>query len=260
MGAVSYLNTVPLVWGMLHGPQQEDVDLTFSIPSICAENVEADKIDIGLVPVAEIARQGLEIIPGVGISATGPVRSILLFSKAPWGKIRTLAADLSSRTSVQLARVILRERFGAQPQIFSAEPNLTTMLARADAALIIGDPALLLDPAKESTPCLDLAGEWLTLTGLPFVFAAWAGKPGIAVGRLQKLTTESYAFGQARLGNIIAEEFKKRQITHELADRYLRQHIRFELGAKQMEGLDTFLAMAGLNQQAVGAHPVGVQS
>ena len=253
VGAVSYLNTVPLVWGMLHGPQQSDVDLTFSIPSVCAEDVEADKIDIGLVPVAEIARQGLEIVPGVGISATGPVRSILLFSKTPWEKIRTFAADLSSRTSVQLARVILRERFGAQPEIFSAEPNLPAMLATADAALVIGDPALLLDPATEPTPCLDLAGEWLQLTGLPFVFAAWAGKPGLAVGRLHKLTTESYAFGQERLTEIIDHEFKKRQITRELADRYLRQHIRFELGARQMEGLETFLALAGLNREVVGA-------
>ena len=252
VGAVSYLNTVPLVWGMLHGPQQQEVDLTFSIPSICADNVEADKIDIGLVPVAEIARQGLEIIPGVGISATGPVRSILLFSKTPWQEIRTLAADLSSRTSVHLARVVLRERFGAQPEIFSAEPNLPVMLTTADAALIIGDPALLLDPAKESAPCLDLADEWWKLTGLPFVFAAWAGKPGLAVGRLHSLTTESYAFGRQRLTAIIDQEFKKRQITRELADRYLRHHIRFELGARQMEGLETFLSLAGLNPETVG--------
>ena len=108
--AVSYLNTVPLVWGMQHGPQREEVHLSFSIPSECARDVENGTAQVGLVPVAEIARQGLAIVPGVGIACQGSVRSILLFTKVPWKQVRTLAADLSSRTSVHLARVILRER------------------------------------------------------------------------------------------------------------------------------------------------------
>ncbi len=114
---MSYLNTVPLVWGMLHGPQREDVDLSFSIPSVCAEELDREQIEVGLVPVAEIARQGLDIVPGVGISCLGAVRSILLFSRVPWRQVRTLAADRSSRTSVELARVILRERYGVEPQV-----------------------------------------------------------------------------------------------------------------------------------------------
>src|SRR5579875_482235 len=138
---------------MLHGTQREEVDVSFSIPSDCAQEVERGTVEAGLVPVAEIARQGLEIIPGVGIGCLGAVRSILLFSRVPWREVRTLAADLSSRTSVHLARVILRERFGVEPETSSEEPVLDKMLKRADAALIIGDPALRI-------PLGSVAFEW----------------------------------------------------------------------------------------------------
>ncbi len=247
--AVSYLNTVPLVWGMLHGPQREAVDLTFSIPSICARRVENDEVDIGLVPVAEIARQGLEIVPGAGIGCCGAVRSILLFSKRPWSKIRTLAADTSSRTSVQLARVILRERFSVEPETFESAPSLADMLAAADAALIIGDPALRIDPEAQTYAYLDLGAQWFELTRRPFVFAAWAGKPRIPVGAMSFITTGSYDYGRARLNDIVNAESEKRQVTRELARRYLTEHIRFELGPKEMEGLELFLALAGLKQE-----------
>src|SRR5882762_8070883 len=112
---------------MLHGREREQVELSFSIPSACSHDVECGMVDIGLVPVAEIARQGLEAVPGVGISCRGAVRSILLISRVPWREVRTLAADLGSRTSVELARVILRERFGVMPEITAQEPKLVRM-------------------------------------------------------------------------------------------------------------------------------------
>ncbi len=238
---------------MLHGAERDKVDLTFSIPSVCAECLDEDRIDIGLVPVAEIARQGLQIVPGVGIAAFGAVRSILLFSRVPWKQIGTLAADLSSRTSVELARVILRERFGVEPHIFRAQPNLPRMLEDADAALLIGDAALEVDPEQQPFPCLDLSHEWFSLTGLPFVFAAWAGKPGLPMDALHKLTTQSYAYGDRHLEAIIESEYSKRKISRELAEQYLRQHIRFELGPRQLEGLEAFLSLSGLNREPVGA-------
>lgn len=244
IGAVSYLNTVPLVWGMLHGEQREQVELSFSIPSECARQVENGQIDIGLVPVAEIARQGLEIVPGVGIACFGPVRSILLFSRVPWRNVRTLAADASSRTSVQLARVILQERFGVRPQVFEQAPVLENMLTAADAALIIGDPALRLDPQELSYESLDLGDEWKKLTALPMVFAAWAGKHPDP--QLAGITAGSYHFGQTRLDEIIDSEYRKRGIARELAANYFRRHIRFTLGDKEREGLRTFLLLADL--------------
>ncbi len=248
VGAVSYLNTVPLVWGMLHGAQREEVDLSFSLPSVCADEIEREQIDVGLVPVAEIARQGLDIVPGVGISCFGAVRSILLVSRVPFDRVRTLAADLSSRTSVELARVILRERYNSEPEITRHEPKLAEMLSAADAALIIGDPALRVDLKELPFAWLDLGSEWLSLTGLPMVFAAWAGNPGIPIERLSAILLGSYAFGKARLDQIVEGESRERGIGKELADQYLRRHIRFELGADEWKGLSTFLELAKLGR------------
>ncbi|HTU43604.1 MAG TPA: menaquinone biosynthesis protein [Bryobacteraceae bacterium] len=249
VGAVSYLNTVPLVWGMLHGPQRDEVELSFSIPSLCAEQVERGSVDIGVVPVAEIARQELEIVPGHGIACFGAVRSILLFSRVPWAKIQTLSADLSSRTSVQLARVILRERYGAEPAFAPCEPELERMLCDADAALIIGDPALRLNPEELPFQYLDLGAEWLKLTGLPMVFAAWAGKRGLPLHELERLTSASYEFGRARLSEIVEQASVEHGVSRALAERYLRQHIRYELGAKEQDGLQAFLRLANLNKR-----------
>ena len=231
---------------MLHGEQRARVELSFSIPSLCAAEIERGETDIGLVPIAEIARQGLEIVPGVGIAATGPVRSILLFSKVPWQSVKTLAADSSSRTSVELARVILRERFGTKPRILRNEPNLGLMMQGADAALIIGDPALRIEPNLQQYEWLDLAAEWVALTRLPMVFAAWAGKPGILVTPLRDITVNSYQFGRQQLDQIVEHEYAKRQITKELAGRYLHDHIHFEIGPKEQQGMEAFFCMAGL--------------
>ncbi|MFL6465475.1 MAG: menaquinone biosynthetic enzyme MqnA/MqnD family protein [Bryobacteraceae bacterium] len=250
MGAVSYLNTVPLVWGMLHGDQQEAVDLSFSIPAVCAEQVENDLIEVGLVPVVEIARQQLQIVSDVGIACHGAVRSILLVSRVPFRQIRTLAADASSRTSVQLAKVILRERYGVEPHIHRHAPELEEMLASADAALIIGDPALQVQPAALPYEWLDLGSEWLALTNLPMVFAAWAGKPGLPAVFLSQVKRNSYEFGKAHLDDIIEAEHSKRGITKKLAERYLTEFIRFDLGRREQNGLEAFLGLARLHRPA----------
>jgi chorismate dehydratase len=250
IGAVSYLNTLPLVYGMLKGPQKALVDLTFSTPSVCAAQLDGGAIDVGLVPVAEIARQGLEIVPGLGIAAQGAVRSILLFSKVPWHSVRTLATDSSSRTSVELARVVLRERFGVTPVLLPSEPNLDRMLESADAALIIGDPALRIEPSELPYEWLDLAEAWSALTHLPFVFAAWAGKPGIPVESVAALALGSYRFGWEQVAEIVRTESAPRGISESLADRYLRHHLWYEIGPKELAGWEAFLSMAGLNTLA----------
>lgn len=236
---------------MLHGPQREQVQLSFSIPSVCAAELEHGEIDIGLVPVAEIARQGLEIVPGVGIACLGAVRSILLFSRVPWTQVRTLAADLSSRTSVELARVILRERFGVNPEITRREPVLESMLAQDDAALIIGDPALRIEPEAMPFEWLDLGAEWLKLTGLPMVFAAWGiqgqgGGSRLPVQAISQITRASYEFGRAHLHELVDAEYAGRGVSRELAKQYLSHSIRFELGVKEQQGLETFFRLAGL--------------
>ena len=126
---------------MLHGPQRGLFDLEFRIPAECADRLASGAADIGIVPSFELTRQRLEILPGAGIACHGPVRSILLVSKRPAAEIRTLAADASSRTSVQLARVILDRRYGASPEITTLRPDLESMLARAVGRLCIAVPA-----------------------------------------------------------------------------------------------------------------------
>jgi predicted solute-binding protein len=136
------------------------------------------------------------------------------------------------------------------------EPVLEDMLQVADAALIIGDPALRLRSEELPYECLDLGAEWLALTGLPMVFAAWAGKPGIPSALLEQITTRSYQFGKERIDEIVEQEHAARGITAELADRYLRRHIRFELGPSQLRGLEVFLELAGLPRRTLAQSTV----
>src|SRR6266566_4771135 len=123
---------------LLHGPPQDLFDLTFRVPSECADLVASGAADIGNIPAIEMQRQNLQMVPGLGVASRGAVRSILLVSKRPLAAIRTLAADSSSRTSVALTRIILSRRYGAEPEIHPYAPDLAAMLDHADAALIIG--------------------------------------------------------------------------------------------------------------------------
>jgi predicted solute-binding protein len=248
--AVNYLNTVPLIWGMLRGPQKDLVRLSFEIPSVCAEFVERGAAQIGLVPVAEIVRQQLETVPGYGIACVGAVRSILLVSRVPLRKIRTLAADLSSRTSIQLARVILRERYGVEPDFERQPPVLDNMLASCDAALLIGDPALRVEPDSLPLEAIDLGAEWFELTGLPMVFAQWAGKSPLSQMRLQQIVSGSYAFGKQHIEELVDAEFEKRKVTRELAHQYVTRNIRYEVREQELKGLEAFVSLAGLEAEA----------
>jgi chorismate dehydratase len=248
--AVNYLNTVPLVWGMMHGSQQPQVNLRFEIPAICAETIERGEADIGLVPVAEVARQGMEIVPGYGIACHGAVRSILLISRVPIRSIRTLATDLSSRTSVQLARVILREIYGVRPEFVSRAPKLEPMLAECDAALLIGDPALRIDPSALPYESLDLGAEWQALTGLPMVFALWAGNAPLASESLSEILAGSYKFGRSHIDEIANQEHERRGVTIAAAREYLTSYIHYEIGERELKGLDAFVDLAGLQNLA----------
>ena len=239
--AVSFLNTVPLVYGMAHGPQRDAVELQFAVPSECARRVESGAADVGLVPVIEMQRQGLTGVPSVGIACRGPVRSILLVSKVPFGEIRTLAGDSNSRTSVELARIILARRYGAEPVVAPMPPHLGSMLVRADAALLIGDSALAVDPDGAGLAVLDLGAEWFEMTGLPFVFALWSGPADKVTPALAAVLEASCSCGLDHIGRIIEEESARRPLPRLLIERYLTGNIVFRLGDRESEGLALFL-------------------
>jgi chorismate dehydratase len=245
--AVSYFNTVPLVWGMLHSadPQlREAFDLRFALPSDCAAQLASGAADIGIIPVIEMARQKLEYFRGTGIACHGPVRSILLISKVPVARIKTLAVDAASRTSVMLARVILAEKFSVEPRVIARPADLAAMLGEADAALIIGDPALRLDPTTLPFETLDLGGEWTSMTGLPMVFALWSGRKEILHEKYARIFRESCRYGLAHAADIARTEAPSRGVTEDLALRYITHHIVYELGDKDYQGLELYVKLA----------------
>lgn len=245
MSAVSYLNTVPLVWGMLHGDDRAACDLSFAVPSECARQVASGQADLGIVPVAEMHRNGWDWIRGTGIAARGAVRSILLIAKCDPRRIRTLATDTGSRTSVQLSRVILRHRFDCEPELIAMPPDLDSMLEAADAALLIGDAALRVDPGALPYCALDLGEEWWSLTKLPMVFALWSGRADrlaeLDTARLEAMFRSSLSFGLAHMDDIVEQESVTRGFPPDTVREYLTRYIRFEIGADEERGLETFL-------------------
>jgi chorismate dehydratase len=243
--AVSYLNTVPLVWGLLHKPELQPIfDVRFALPSRCAEELKTGEADLGIVPAIEMERQKLDYFPGFGISSLGPVRSILLISKVPFGEIKTLATDAGSRTSVMLARVILAEKFGVTPKLTSQAPDLAIMLGTSDAALIIGDAALYVDPAQLPFETLDLGEEWTSLTGLPMVFAVWAGKKEVVREPYGEALAESCRYGIEHVEEIVPREAAARRLDAALVRQYLTHYIIFEFGPRHAEGLAEYLKRA----------------
>jgi chorismate dehydratase len=242
--SVDYLNSSPLVWGLLHGAPQKLFDLTFRIPSECADLVASGAVDIGNIPVIEMSRQNLETVPGVGVAARGAVRSILLVSKRPLAEIRTLAADSSSRTSVALTRIVLSRRYGAEPLFLPSAPDLSAMLDQADAALIIGDPALRLDLSSLPYHVADLGQEWTEMTGLPMVFAVWAGHQRHITPAVVKALNDSCRYGRDHLEDIVKIDAAARGIPEALARDYLTRNIVNELGPREYEGLDLYLRYA----------------
>jgi chorismate dehydratase len=228
---------------MTHGEQQGLFDLSFAIPAECADRLASGLADIGIVPAVELNRQSLDIIRGAGIACRGPVRSILLISKVPFGEIRKLATDATSRTSVMLSRVILARKYGVEPKVQSLQPHLSAMLENNDAALIIGDAALVLEPRDLPFHVLDLGAEWNQMTSLPMVFAVWAARGGFPPQAPQPFLDSMY-YGLAHIDDIARSEHAKIGVTEELARTYLENNIVFELGEREYAGLDLYLRYA----------------
>ena len=244
VSAVSYLNTWPLVWGFLKGPvssdQSESYDFRFDLPAQCADALSSGEVDLGLVPCAELDRLGMGFLPGLGIACDGPVRSILLVSKKPFGQIATLAADSSSRTSVALTRILLAERFGCTPRITRQSPRLEEMLVAHDAALIIGDPALRIDPSTLPFETLDLGADWVEWSGLPMVFAVWAGRTEALGPDIVRAFRGSYEWGRGHTEEIVARAVAERGFPADRARAYVTRNIVYELGPRHLAGLELF--------------------
>jgi chorismate dehydratase len=242
LGAVSYLNTKPLVYGLDAHPDQFDV--RFDVPAKCAELLHENKVDLGLIPAIEYLRGDYAIVPGIAIASDGDVATVAVFTRKPMAQVETLALDLSSRTSVALTRVLCARRWQIAPKFTPAEPDLEAMLQKADAALVIGDPAFDIDPARHGVTKVDLGGEWKALTGLPFVYAMWVGRPGAASAAQCRALQQARDRGVANLAAIAQQVSGGDRALEHRALAYLRDNLKFELGAAEQAGLRKFHELA----------------
>lgn len=242
LGAVSYLNTKPLVRGL--DAQPDLFSLRFDVPAECAALLHEGRVDLGLIPAIEYLRGDYHIVPGVAIGSDGPIASVAVFSTVPIDRVRTMALDISSRTSVALMRVLCARRWQIAPKLSPSEPDLRAMLGRADAALIIGDPALAIDPAAERVVKTDLGSEWQALTGLPFVYAMWTGRAGAVGPEHVAALNAARARGEADLTAIAAAESRGDASREARLLSYLRDNLRYRLGDAEIAGLRRFHELA----------------
>jgi chorismate dehydratase len=243
LGAVNYLNARPLTWALDRMPERWQIRYDF--PSVCSALLAAGDVDLGLVPSIDyLNAPEYRLVPGVGIGSRGPIASVALFTRVPIDAIRRIALDTSSRTSVALVKVLARHRFRIEPQFVPHGPDLRAMTQTADAALLIGDPALEADPAALGLHKIDLGSEWTAMTGLPFIYAAWTGRPGIVSAAEVRLLQEAQAEGVRAPDAIAAEYGRGDAVATARAAAYLRDNVKYGLGPDEINGLQTFLDYA----------------
>lgn len=244
LSVVCYLNTKPLVYGLEQGLVPHRFSLSYDVPSVCASRVKSGEADIGLIPSIEFARLPTPgaIVPTIAIASHGPVASIFLFHKVPVKSIRTVAVDTSSRTSVALTHIILNDFYGVDFTPVQHEPVLDNMLANADAAMIIGDPAL--ESVDRVEPRIDLGQAWTELTGLPFVYAFWAGQPDAVSPEDVRALIASKATGLANLHTITDRYARTHARPAAFYHAYLKDHLYFDFGTREIRGVTEFYRRA----------------
>lgn len=268
VAAINFLNPAPLMWDFEHPPRnaelEERYDIHFTKPSICADELLNGRADLGLIPIASLT-ESLAVVPGCAIASLKQVRSIQLIVKTR-GRIvdadellkavRTVAADTASRSSVAYAEVLFRRFLDTYPEFLPHEADPMAMLAEADAALLIGDPALLALERREAIertcgPCiwLDLAEQWVTRTGLPWVAAVWAVRPEALVSTFPPdlLVDDLQRSRDAGLRNVecLVEQWSGRiSVPAETIRTYLTRNIYYRLSPECIESIRTFRAYA----------------
>lgn len=251
LGAVSYLNTRPLVRG-LH--QQPDLfTLRFDVPAVCASLLHDGAVDVGLIPAIEYLRGDYAIVPDIAIGSDGPVASVAVFTRVPIDQVRTLALDPSSRTSVALTRILCARRWRITPEFVAADGTAASAFGEdadagegraVDAMLVIGDAALEVADQFPALGKIDLGAEWQAMTGLPFVYAVWAGRPD-ALDHEQVIALQAARRrGEGEVAEIARETSEGRPGRERRNLEYLRDTLKYGLGERECAGLSRFHAMA----------------
>jgi chorismate dehydratase len=248
ISAISFLNTAPLMWDFEQGESatrlRERFSISYTVPALCAEQLKAGEADIGIIPAATYTTiPDLVILPDVAIAAKNAVRSILLVSKVPVDKIRSVATDDSSRTSAALVEIFLRKFVGITPGFSRQKAVLKEMLQWHDAGLLIGDPALLAH--TEGLYVYDLAEQWRNWTGRPFVFAFWAVRRAALANaapdlNLAQVFRQSRDHGLEHITEIVASWAPKLGLSAALVRDYLTSSIDYTLDEENLQGLQLF--------------------
>jgi chorismate dehydratase len=242
IGAVNYLNTKPLIYGL--GELLPHAEIVLDIPSRLAESLAVGMLDVALIPVIEYFRgKDYRLVPDISIASEGAVLSVTLFSRVPWPRIRRVALDEGSRTSAALTRVLLSRRFGVVaetvPLAMETEPDLLDV----DAVLLIGDRAM-----RACLPgfdfAFDLGQEWYQWTGLPFVYAVWAIHPACDAAGVPEALIEARRLGMACAGKIAHAEAGRLGLDAGFCRRYLSHILDYHLGQRELAGLNRFYDLA----------------
>lgn len=286
---VEYLNTAPLVRGFTHGEQRGKYELRFEVPSACAESVREGRADIGIIPAVEYARLAGDfvVLPEMAVAAKRDVRSILVLAKTPIEQARRIALDTSSRSSQALVRILCKRHWKIAPEFAPAKPDVAAMLADADAALLIGDPALRVaievEDLQSRARCAssngelqcapagaggwpapgvgtlfvyDVAHEWQQLTGLPCVLAIWVARREAATPEVVTDFLASKQFGLTRVNEIAAEASQTLRLDAAQLERYLNENIDFSLDAANRAGLELYFRYCAEDGLIPAAKPI----
>jgi chorismate dehydratase len=262
---VQYLNTAPLVWGFTHGSLRGKYELSFTVPSQCAEALRSGAADVAIIPAIEYQRiPDLVILPDLAIASKERVRSLLVVSKMPIRQARSVALDAGSRSTQALTRILAHRRWNIAPEFFEAAPHPEEMLNDADAALLIGDVALRMAIAAATQMTLgadgqwvcdgaaagiaslsklhiyDVVKEWWHLTEKPAVLAVWAGRQEIISDELCGDFIASRDYGMRHIGEICEQAAKQMNLPEEELRLYLEKNIDFSLDERNVEGLITY--------------------
>lgn len=238
LGSVPFLNAKPLIEGM------ERVELSFALPSELAAQLEAGEIDAALVSSVELIRRpNLRLVTEVAIASDGPTKSVRLFSKMPLSNVRKVALDSGSLTSSLLTRIYFEQRIGIAPEFVSVPADLETMLELADAALMIGDAGM--SASGDGLNAIDMGAVWRDWTGLPFVWAGWLAAPDAPFDEITEVCQSSKALGLSRLPEIAQREAVRLSLPFDQCLDYLTNAMKYDLGNRELEGLERFLTEAG---------------
>ncbi|MGA8013195.1 MAG: menaquinone biosynthesis protein [Candidatus Acidiferrales bacterium] len=280
MSIVEYLNAAPLVWGFTNGPLAGKYDLSFTVPSQCAEELRSGDADVGIIPSIEYQRMDdVVALPGMAIASKREVRSLLVVAKKPIELAKRIALDTSSRSTVGLVRLLAAEHWKIAPEFVDAAPDPAEMLREADAALLIGDPALRIslkmealagkapsgeqccqgDPEEMPVPgfetlyVYDVIHQWREMTGKPAVLAIWVGRRDAITPEVVADFTASKQYGLERVREISEAAAIKLDLPPRALERYLTENIHFDLDEDNLAGLHLYFekaAAAGLIPRA----------